>query len=106
MRLRIGPGRDDRTLVLEGELDVATAGRIASAVELCSSPGGEIVLDCRGLTFVDGAGVRELVTVDEGLPTGNRLILESPRGLVLRVLEMLRVAEHPRLEVRPSVRPS
>jgi anti-anti-sigma factor len=106
MRFRIGPGRDDRTLVLEGELDVSTAGRLAAAVELCSRPGGDVVLDCRGLTFIDGAGVRELASVAEGLPAGTTLILEGARGVVLRVLEMLRVDEHARLEVRPPNRPS
>jgi len=104
MRLRIGPGRDDRTLVLEGELDVAAADQLVSAVELCSILDDDVILDCRNLSFVDGAGVDAFVRVAEALPAGSRLVLENPEGLVLRVLQMLRIDEHPRVVVRRSLR--
>ena len=100
MRLRIGPGGDDRTLVLEGELDVASADHVVSAIGLCSVPEGDLVLDCRKLSFIDGAGVRALVSVAERLPEGTRLVLDRPAGLALRVLQMLRVEENPRVAVR------
>ena len=100
MRLRIGPGRDERTLVLVGELDVSSADQLVAAVELCSVPDGDVILDCGGLSFIDGGGVRALVSVAERLPEGSHLVLKHPSGLVLRVFRMLRVDEQPRLEVR------
>jgi anti-anti-sigma regulatory factor len=103
MRLRIGPGRDENTLVLEGELDMAAVDRFTSAIELCSFPGGDLILECGLLAFIDGAGARALVEAAERLPVGSRLIVDHPSGLVLRVLQMLRVDKHPRLVVRPSL---
>jgi hypothetical protein len=73
-----------------------------SAIELCSVPEGDLILDCRRLSFIDGAGVRALVSVAERLPEGTCLVLDGPAGLALRVLQMLRVEENARVAVRPE----
>lgn len=101
MRLRIGPGEGANSLVLEGELDLATAEQLRSSVDLCSQPEGEFVLDCRGLTFIDAAGARVLVGITERVGEGCRLVLEGPSGIVLRVLSILRLDADPRIEIRP-----
>lgn len=70
------------TLVLSGELDVASAPELeARAQQLCSQPGGEIVLDLGGLEFIDSAGLSAILRVralcqehmcDFGLMPGER----------------------------------
>jgi anti-anti-sigma factor len=100
MRLRIGPGKDEAMLVLEGELDLASSEQLLAAIELCAVPGDTLTLDVANLTFIDAAGVRALVAVADRLPEGGRLILEGPRGIVGRVLDMLRADRYLRVEIR------
>jgi anti-sigma B factor antagonist len=51
-----------RTLVLGGELDLVTAAELeATAASVCDEGIGELVLDLRGLSFVDSSGVRSIL---------------------------------------------
>lgn len=53
---------------LRGELDLATVPQVAEVLDgLAPEPGGvrHIVVDLRGLTFMDGSGVRELIRQNE-----------------------------------------
>jgi anti-anti-sigma factor len=54
---------DGRTFVVpRGDLDLATADRVAASIdELVTAGCGEIVLDLRHLTFMDSAGLRLVV---------------------------------------------
>ena len=101
MRLRIVPGRDVQTLILKGELDLASAGQLVDAVDLCSFPEGDTILDCSALSFLDAAGAHAIVSIAEDLPMGSKLVLRGANGVALRVLQMLRVDRHPRIDIEP-----
>jgi anti-anti-sigma factor len=59
-----GPGRV--RLVLEGELDMATAPIVASEVaEACTGQPAELVIDLKELTFCGSSGIREFVRAAE-----------------------------------------
>jgi anti-sigma B factor antagonist len=57
---RQGP---DLRIVVEGELDVASAPDLEVALEALVHPGMRIALDLDGLSFVDAAGLRLLAAV-------------------------------------------
>lgn len=59
-------------LTLRGELDLATAPRLEHALE---EAGGDVLLDLRGLTFMDSTGVRVLLEAAEGYAPRLRMIL-------------------------------
>jgi anti-anti-sigma factor len=87
---------DDRyTLILTGELDLASAPAIAQIVpELCASGATEIVLDLRQLAFMDSTGLR---TILSSKTTCERHLCEfslipGPRA-VQRVFELTGLAE-------------
>jgi anti-anti-sigma factor len=103
MSFRVGPGEGDSSLVMEGELDLASVERLLTAIDLCAHPNdhGELILDCRRLTFLDGTGVQALSNVADKFTGGSRLVLVGTTGIVLRVLRLLRVDQHPRIELRP-----
>jgi anti-sigma B factor antagonist/stage II sporulation protein AA (anti-sigma F factor antagonist) len=50
-------------VVVRGELDLATAGRLEAA--LAEPPGSTVLVDLRGLTFMDSTGVRTLLQATE-----------------------------------------
>jgi len=61
---RVGRHRSGstETLVLTGELDLATAPQLAAAVDAAIAEGvGKIVIDAAALSFIDSAGVNVLV---------------------------------------------
>jgi anti-anti-sigma factor len=56
----------EHILALAGELDMATAPELeATVVELCSDGAKELVLDLRGLRFMDSQGLRVLLATRE-----------------------------------------
>jgi anti-anti-sigma factor len=78
-------------VVLHGELDLATAPEVEDAVVGRVRDGGWVVLDLRGLEFMDSSGVRVIVAA-HGLAqeSGGRLTIVRavPDGPVQRVLEI------------------
>jgi anti-anti-sigma factor len=58
-------------LTLRGELDLATAGRLQQAL---AEGGDDVLLDLRGLTFMDSTGVRALLEAAENGAPGLRII--------------------------------
>jgi anti-anti-sigma factor len=79
-----------------GELDLSTAPVLAEAVG--SVPAGGLVLDLRGLQFMDSSGIRLLFELDararaEGWPLA---VVRGP-GPVAEVLELCRIDERVRV---------
>ena len=66
--------------MLRGELDLATAPRLEHAL---AEAGDDVLLDLRGLTFMDSTGVRVLLEAAEGAGPGLRMIV--PAGGDVRV---------------------
>ena len=58
-------------LTLRGELDLATAEQLEQAL---AEAGDEVLLDLRGLTFMDSTGVRGLLEAAEHGKPGLRMI--------------------------------
>ena len=63
--------RGASVLTLRGELDLATAEQLERAL---AQAGDEVLLDLRGLTFMDSTGVRGLLEAAEHGGPGLRMI--------------------------------
>jgi anti-anti-sigma factor len=76
------------TVVVSGELDLATAPRLSAAV----AEHGDaklLVLDMTPTTFIDSTGVRALLRADRrAVGSGSRLVVVASDGAVRRVLEL------------------
>ena len=86
---------DTVTLLLAGELDIATAGRVEAL--LTGAEAGDarqIVLDLSGLTFMDSTGVRLVLAAHiRSREDSGRLALVRGPDAVHRVFELSGVAE-------------
>ena len=85
-------------VALRGELDVASVSKVTDVVsDLAPGAGGvrHVVLDLRGLTFMDVPGLHELIKQSE-FARSNRHNLAVVGGtpVVDRVLELTGVDEH------------
>lgn len=73
-----------------GELDVATAPRLASAVDAALESGAHnVLLELDDVTFLDSSGIREIVRARKQLKErGGRLVVDGASGAVQQVLEV------------------
>jgi len=80
---------------VEGELDVATAPRLAQHLDalLAEQPQPRVVLHCEALEFCDSIGLSTLLRAAGARPGGAPLVLRRPHENVQRVLDLAGV-EH------------
>jgi len=74
---------------LHGELDMASAPRLADA--LVEIAGSTVVVDLSGLTFMDSTGISALVVARNRVLTEGQgeLVVTRPAGMVRRALEIV-----------------
>jgi anti-sigma B factor antagonist len=77
-------------VVLVGELDIATTPAAEAELRAQENQGAQvIILDLRGLTFMDSTGLRLLVAADSrAREAGHRLAIVRGPDAVHRVLEI------------------
>ncbi|MFI6642954.1 STAS domain-containing protein [Streptomyces sp. NPDC050504] len=75
---------------LRGELDILTAQPLASCLRiLTSGEGRDVIVDLRGVTFVDCSGLRPLCVAHTRLAAqGRRLRIVVTRPFVVKVLAL------------------
>jgi stage II sporulation protein AA (anti-sigma F factor antagonist) len=79
-----------QTLVLGGELEITTAGKLQSlVVRLCADGARSVALDITRLTFMDSAGLQAILSAHRVCRDhGMGFMLSPPRGVVRRVFEI------------------
>jgi anti-anti-sigma factor len=84
--------RDGRTwLTMQGELDLATAPELERLVVEGIDAGREIVVDLRGLEFMDSSGIRVLVAAHARADrVGGRVVVVRPgaQSAVAKIVEV------------------
>jgi anti-anti-sigma factor len=101
--------RDERrhTIVLRGELDMASRGRLEAAIrQACDEGARELVLDMRELGFIDSTGLREVLLARQqcGRRGAELYVVPSAEGVVPRVLELSGFADELQLIEGPEER--
>jgi anti-anti-sigma factor len=82
---------DGRLWVLSGELDLATAHILQSALDEDGGSGGDLTFDLAGLEFMDSTGIKLIITAARKLEGRGWLILRSPAAPIQRVLELVQI---------------
>lgn len=96
--LLIDVSRDEERVVLrlDGELDLASVPLLESEVEnaMVEDP-ATVVLDLRGLEFIDSTGLRAILSLDKRCTeSGQAFALVRGSQQVQRLMNMTRVDEH------------
>lgn len=82
----------DTDVVIEvcGEVDLLTAPDVRACLEgAIEATGGDVVVDCGGVDFIDSSGLKELLLARGSLSDkGRRLYLDRVGPAVMRVLEV------------------
>lgn len=77
-------GDSCREIEVEGELDLAVAGRLQQVLAGCQSD--QVLLDLKSCQFIDSTGLAVILSANR--ENNPRVVLHSPRGQVLRLLEV------------------
>jgi anti-sigma B factor antagonist len=99
------PGEPDVWRIdVAGELDMATAPRLAEVVdEACAQGTRSILLDLSGVTFLDSCGLRAIFEASRRIElTGGHIICAGVSGAAHRVLELTGVLESLRWGPEPE----
>lgn len=82
-------------LVLTGELDISSAGKVEEELSrLESTSPALILLDLRGLEFMDSSGLRTIVSADSrARDNGRRLAIVRGPAAVQRIFDVTRLDE-------------
>jgi len=101
----VQPRGAHQCVLVTGELDLATAGRIEPAVVALIDAGCAVVeIDLRGLEFIDSSGIHELLRCREhAAGRGVPLRLLVAPGPVLRALTVCAVLDRFEVEIGGEV---
>jgi anti-sigma B factor antagonist len=80
-------------LALHGELDLATADDVRAAIAEHGADRAALVLDLRGLTFMDSSGINLLVRL-HARPGGTAVAFVAPPAVVGQTLDVTQVRRH------------
>jgi anti-anti-sigma factor len=88
---RLVPGDGAPVVVVSGEVDAASAGRLrAVIIEAIDLGAAQVAFDLGGVDFIDAAGIGVLMSaVNRAKEQGSRLVLRSASSRVRRVLELV-----------------
>lgn len=94
-RIDVEPSRDSVRVAPDGELDIATVEKLRAEVERLRESGfTNLVLDLRGVRFLDSTGLRLVLELDaaaSGASQELQIIRGSP--VVQRIFEVTQVSE-------------
>ena len=81
------------TVVLSGELDIASASRLRACLDAIDPGVRHCILDLSDLTFMDSHGVGVIAEANRRFePAMRELVLHNPRGHVARVIDLTGLA--------------
>ena len=95
----ISPLVNGKGLRLAGELDLAGAPRLTEALLDFASSEGDVYLDLTEISFLDSSGLRVILALARSRGDGT-LVLLDPSPAIRRILEVVGIDEHPRIEIR------
>lgn len=91
-------------VMLNGELDLDAAPKLTEAlVPVIEDGGDDLVIDLSELTFIDSSGLATFIAARRrASERGRRLIIRSPRGATVRLLELTGLMEYLNVEADGS----
>ncbi|MEA2160885.1 MAG: anti-sigma factor antagonist [Solirubrobacteraceae bacterium] len=91
LTVQVEPGADALTIVLRGELDLASAEAFERTLRDAEASPGRLVVDLSGLGFIDSTGIHVLLEAQRR--SGGRISLRRGPDEIHRVLELTRVTD-------------
>ena len=84
-----------QVVTLQGPVDSATLDGFKAKLDpVCAQPGAQVVLDCRGLTYLNSRSIGLLMKYHRGLQVSRgRLVLCGLNQKLVRTLDLLQIGK-------------
>jgi anti-sigma B factor antagonist len=94
-RIDVEPARDSVRIAPVGELDIATVGKLRTEVDRLRGSGfTNLVLDLRGVRFLDSTGLRLVLEIDQAAQEADQeLRIIRGSAVVQRIFDVTQVSE-------------
>lgn len=86
--VRLMDADDEAIVAVRGDIDMSTADKVWSCLEVAIGRGVPVVLDLQHTTFMDSTGLSAVVRATRATGQERAIVLRSPRPIVRRVLEL------------------
>jgi anti-sigma B factor antagonist len=80
-------------IFLSGEIDMATAQSLSSALQPWVRAGGPVIVDFSAVSFMDSTGLRVLIEEAKALGERGCIIIHGSHGAVASLLRITKVEE-------------
>lgn len=93
--LDTGDGRLQGRMVVAGDVDAGTSGRVDSSLDgLLSAGATDLIVDATDVTFLDSSGLRSLIRARQAFTeSGGTFVIDGMSPAVLRLLELTGLLE-------------
>ena len=85
-------------LRVRGQVDLSSVEEFRRALQAATSGTSELVLDLAGCSYMGSEGIGVLIEAVQSLSDG-KLVLRSPSGIILKVLELSGLSKLPNVEI-------
>ena len=99
--LEISRLTDGAGVKLTGELDLHYARQVTTALAEFQRA-GDVRVDMADVTFIDSSGLKALLAFARSRNGNGKLLLVEPTDGARRLFEIIRLEEHPGIEVHPA----
>jgi anti-anti-sigma factor len=86
---------------VSGQVDLSNADRFREAVMAGARGATELTLDLEDCTYMGSEGIGVLIEAVKELGDG-RLVLKSPSGILLKVLDIAGLSKLPNVDISPG----
>lgn len=86
---------------ITGQVDLSNAERFRKAVMAAARGAAELTLDLEDCTYMGSEGIGVLIEAMKELGDG-RLMLRSPSGILLKVLDIAGLSKLPNVDISPG----
>ena len=98
----IEPSIDPAVVCVSGEIDLSNVGELDEALAKAVFRRSHVTVRVQDVTFMGLEGARALLRAAESLPEHGRLYVMGPSPTIMRVMDILEAARHPKLVLLPE----
>ena len=99
----VGVEAGNPVIAFSGEIDMATAEGVSSALRPLVEAGGPVTVDLSHVTFMDSSGIHALWEAARGLGDRGCIIIHGARKQIEKVFELTMLDSVPNIHIIPCM---
>ena len=101
--MHVGVRTGNPVIAFSGEIDLAVAEEVSSALQAWVGAGGPVTVDLSEVTFMDSTGIHAVIEAAKALGDRGCIIIHGAHGGIQKVLELTMLDEVPNVHIIPCM---